>query len=125
MHIDLITIAVDEMDAMVRFYNAVFDARLTPVGPPNVPDFYMGRLGAIDLLFCPNSLFEIEAEHNRQQFRFVVDDLETTLSQVEGAGGQVLTDSFCNGLLKACGVVDPEGNRMEFVEYPEVESGAA
>jgi catechol 2,3-dioxygenase-like lactoylglutathione lyase family enzyme len=118
MRIDRITIAVENMDAMVQFYNAVFDTRLMAVGPQNIPEFYKGRLGEVDLLFCPNSVVEVVAEKNRQQFRFVVDDLEAILVKVGQAGGRTLDDSIRNGTLKVCGVEDPDNNTIEFVQYP-------
>ncbi|MCQ3932620.1 MAG: hypothetical protein DPW16_19395 [Chloroflexi bacterium] len=113
MHLHCITIAVNNMEAMVQFYNHVFAANLTQAGSPL---FYTGTLAGCKLFFCSNSIPQIKAEKNRQQFHFIVDDLETTLHQVRQNNGQVMDDATEEDGMKAIGIIDPDGNTIVLLE---------
>ncbi|MEZ4622927.1 MAG: hypothetical protein R2867_46550 [Caldilineaceae bacterium] len=63
------TIAVTDVAAMVRFYNAVFGTNLQAVEAFGMR-LYRGELAGYALTFCPNSLLAIKAEKNRQQLSF-------------------------------------------------------
>jgi predicted enzyme related to lactoylglutathione lyase len=117
MRIDRITIAVTHMDAMVRFYNAVFDAGLKPGAQMGGFQFYGGTLAEIELLFCPNEIAGVVAEQNREQFRIVVDDLEKVRQQAIEAGGSALDDVRITTTSKIAGLRDPDGNTIELIQY--------
>lgn len=112
------TIAVTNVDAMVRFYNAVFDADLQPIQAFGTV-LYSGELAGFVLTFCPNSLLQIEAEKNRQQLSFLVDDLTLTLRQIIAHGGSQLGEIAENKEGNTCGVLDPDGNSIELTERKE------
>ncbi len=117
MNIERITVAVTHMTAMVKFYNAVFTADLQPFGPEGSTRFHRGTLAGKKLVFCPNSIVEVEAHQNRQQFHFVVDDVEHTMHQALNNGGQEFNPIQQDGRAKSGAVADPDGNTMEFIEY--------
>jgi predicted enzyme related to lactoylglutathione lyase len=116
MEIDRITIAITQMDAMVAFYNAVFDAGLQPLEPMNGFQFYKGRLAGIELLFCPNEIAEVVAERNRHQLRFVVDDVDGMRLKASQSGGGVLDDQTLTTTRKSGSISDPEGNTIELIQ---------
>jgi catechol 2,3-dioxygenase-like lactoylglutathione lyase family enzyme len=111
MKLSSITIAVTQMDRMIAFYNAVFSANLAPQGP-----FYSGQLGEFGLLLCPNEFAGVEAKQNRQQFRFIVDDLDAVLKNGLGAGGEQI-DAVQEANNQRIGSLrDPDGNSIEFCQ---------
>ena len=112
MKVERITIAMTNSDAMIEFYNQVFEANLKPV--PESP-FFSGRLGEFDVLFCPNSIANVKAEQNRQQFRFIVQDAGGLLEKAKRAGGRGDIQPTEGAIVVS--LYDPDGNSMELVEY--------
>lgn len=106
-----ITIAITNMDSMVAFYNAVFNAQLTPQGP-----FYSGKLADFDLLMCPNQFAGVEAKQNRQQFKFMVDDVQAIIDSGVRAGGQQIDTVQEANNLRVGSLRDPDGNSIEFYQ---------
>lgn len=117
VYIDRITVAVNNMPAMVHFYNAVFGAGLMLADPHSEFDFHVGRLGQLELFFCPNSITQIEAEKNRQQLRIVVEDVRETIALAVAAGGQMLGEIHVTDEAIVGGVSDPDGNSIELIQY--------
>ncbi len=115
--IDRITVAVNDMAAMVAFYNAVFGCKLELVDPASEFPFHVGRLGDLELVFCPNSLTQIEATKNRQQLRLVVDDIQATILTGLKAGGTTLGDIQRTDDAVVGGLSDPDGNSIELIQY--------
>lgn len=111
MQIQRITLAVEDIDSMVEFYNAIFGCGLAPVNGSPVSK---GRFADIDLVVCPNSVAGVIADQNRHQFRLIVEDAEALATRIEVAGGSVVNRDILSG--KAIvGVADPEGNTYELV----------
>jgi predicted enzyme related to lactoylglutathione lyase len=110
MHIDRITLAVEDIDLMVGFYNEVFDCGLEPISRSPLAK---GTLAGIELVLCPNSIAEVVADQNRHQLRIGVDDAEALALRVEQAGGSVLNRSADGS--KIVGISDPEGNTYEII----------
>ena len=117
LKIDRITIAVIQMEEMVRFYNAVFDADLRPVNPHGEFPFHMGHLAGLELFFCPNTIPQIEADKNRQQLRFVVDDIEAVIHTAVMASGNKIGDIQHEENALVGGITDPDGNSIELIQY--------
>ncbi len=115
--VDRVTIAVNDVPAMVDFYNTVFGADLLPVEPGGEFTFYTGKLGQLELFFCPNLITQIVAEKNRQQLRFVVSDVEQTIAAGVRAGGKKLGDIQAADRAVAGGLSDPDGNSIELIQY--------
>ena len=111
MQIQRITLAVEDMDSMVEFYNAIFGCGLAPVNGSPVSK---GRFADIELVVCPNSVAGVIADQNRHQFRLVVDDAEALATRIEAAGGSVVNrDSLDKKAV--VGIADPEGNTYELL----------
>jgi predicted enzyme related to lactoylglutathione lyase len=111
MHIQRITLAVEDMDLMVEFYNSIFECGLAPVsGSP----LSKGRFADFELVVCPNSVARVVADQNRHQFRLIVEDAESLASRIEAAGGSVVNRDTLDGRA-IVGVADPEGNTYELV----------
>jgi predicted enzyme related to lactoylglutathione lyase len=111
MHIQRITLAVEDMDSMVEFYNAIFDCGLAPLsGSP----LSKGRFADVELVVCPNSVAGVVAERNRHQFRLVVEDAEALATRIGAAGGSVVNRDTFDGKA-VVGVADPEGNTYELL----------
>lgn len=107
--------AVTNMNAMVAFYNRVLDTHLEPVA--DTP-FYRGTLGGIELLMCPNEIAGVIAQQNRQQFRFMVNNLGERLEQVVNCGGQIMGSQLEQNGSRLIGVRDPDGNTFELLWLP-------
>jgi predicted enzyme related to lactoylglutathione lyase len=111
-----LTVAVVNMDKMVKFYNAVFNARLRATVHIGDEQFYAGKLCGMKLTFCPNTIAGIVAEQNRQQFRFQVDEIEVVVTKgLANHGSEVNPIEEYKGA-KVASLADPDGNTIEFVE---------
>ena len=111
-----ITIAPVAVGEMVAFYNGVFDTGLTPF-PAAGTTFYRGELAGLRLLFCPNELLQIEAEKNRQQLSFLVDDIEVIVKTAVFHSGSILQEISTTPAGKAAGITDPDGNSIELKQH--------
>lgn len=113
MKMSKITIAVNDMETMVAFYNSVFHCDLNPI--PETP-FYAGTLFGTQLLFCPNFIAEVKAEKNRIQFDVVVDNLDALVETVKQAGGSTYDDRSDTEHTLAWGIKDPDGNSFALIQ---------
>lgn len=95
---------------MVEFYNALFEARLTPLDAYGMT-LYRGKLADLDLLLCPNEIAQVEVQQNRKQLRIAAENIEEIADRVLKAGGQIV-----NQTEQSLGVSDPDGNTLEFVQ---------
>jgi len=111
-----LTVAASNMQEMVKFYNAVFNARLKATVHIGEEQFYAGRLCGMKLTFCPNTIAGVVAEQNRQQFRFQVADIEAVMAKgLANHGGEINPIEEYKGA-KVASLADPDGNTIEFVE---------
>jgi len=110
VHLTRITLAVDDVEVMVRFYNEVFDCGLVPI---NGSPLAKGTLGGVEFVICPNSLAQVIANQNRHQLRIGVDDPEALALRAERAGGSVVNRS--RETAKIVGIAGPEGNTYELI----------
>lgn len=111
-----LTIAAIQIEQMVEFYNAVFDARLQPTVHIGDEHFYGGKLNDLELTMCPNSIAGVVAEQNRQQFRFSVEDLEDVMRRGLANHGREINPIDEYKGAKVASLADPDGNTIEFVE---------
>jgi predicted enzyme related to lactoylglutathione lyase len=110
-----ITIAVVNVEAMVAFYNAVFDAQLEAFEGFGTT-LYGGQLAGLPFLLCPNEILGIEADKNRIQLSFAVDDLDEMLAVMDAYGGAQIQPISEQPGRRLCGIVDPDGNTIELEE---------
>ncbi|MBN3555776.1 VOC family protein [Fictibacillus nanhaiensis] len=113
--ISQITIAYNQEDEMVDFYNQLLNAELSPF---KVGDFrfYKGKIGEIGLLFCPNEMLGIKAEKNNIQFTVQVSNLEEILSKASQCGGKQIQGINREESRSSVGILDPDGNSIELLE---------
>ena len=112
-----LTIAANNMEKMIRFYNAVFSARLKPTVHIGADDFYGGTLCGMELTLCPNTIAGVNAEQNRQQFRFEVADIDAVMAAgLANHGSEINPVDEYKGA-KVASLADPDGNTIEFVEH--------
>ena len=110
-----ITISAVNVEAMVNFYNQVFDAGLEPFAAFGTT-LYRGQLAGLRLVFCPNDFLGIQAEKNRQQLTFSVPHVEATIKTAVDAGGRQVGEVSQSPDQKVGSIADPDGNTIELVE---------
>ncbi len=108
-----ITIAVSKMEAMVAFYHSVFQIEFSSLAAYG-DTLYRGIWEGRSLLFCPASIAKNTALQNRQQFEFLVKDLDQMLLLCEQNGGTPMGAIQIGENEKSVGVKDPDGNSMVF-----------
>lgn len=115
VHLDGLTIAVDNLEGMAHFYSRVLDAELYPraFGPAQL---YGGQMAGLDLQLCPKEVAGIHATQNLHQLRFVVPNLEEALVVAVAAGGTREGAVVQAGGQRRGAVRDPDGNSIELVQ---------
>src|SRR6266436_1241699 len=98
---------VGDIDQALTFYGKIFDFTLRGKRPGNA----FVELGDQFI-----NLMETSTPHEdrRRHFGLVVDDRSTVRARVEAAGGKLLPGPFLDFL-------DPWGNRVEIVEYANIQ----
>ncbi|MEM7734890.1 MAG: VOC family protein [Deinococcota bacterium] len=113
--IQRVTLAATKVEAIVAFYNAVLDTNLSELD--GMPGFYQGNLGQLTLLVCPNTIAEVVAEQNRQQFLFEVTDIEYVVDAATQHGGKLMDEGITQDEHAArASVYDPDGNSLELIQ---------
>jgi catechol-2,3-dioxygenase len=105
--INHVALEVGNIDEALAFYGKIFDFTLRAKRPGNA----FIELGDqfINLMETSNS-----QEDRRRHFGLVVDDRSTVRARVEAAGARLLPGQFLDFL-------DPWGNRVEVVEYGNIQ----
>ena len=105
--INHVALEVGDIDEALVFYGKIFDFTLRAKRPGNA----FIELGDqfINLMQCPG-----ENRDQRRHFGLVVDDRSRVRALVEAAGGELLPGPFLDFL-------DPWGNRVEVVEYRDIQ----
>jgi predicted enzyme related to lactoylglutathione lyase len=105
--INHVALEVGDIEQALEFYGKIFDFTLRGKRPGNA----FIELGDqfINLMETPTS-----HEDRRRHFGLVVDDRSSVRARVEAAGGRLLPGPFLDFL-------DPWGNRVEVIEYGNVQ----
>jgi predicted enzyme related to lactoylglutathione lyase len=105
--INHIALEVGDIDEALQFYGRIFDFGLRGRRPGNA---------FIELGDQFINLMEVKEPHEdrRRHFGLVVDDRSSVRARVEEAGGKLLPGPFLDFL-------DPWGNRVEIVEYRDIQ----
>lgn len=114
-----VAIAVSNEQAMLGFYNEVFQANLQPL-PTEAGNFYHGQIGPLALTFVPNSIAQVEATQNRHQLSFLVLDIKASIAAAQAAGGQQVGELNIGSEGTIGAVSDPDGNTIEFFESKSI-----
>lgn len=102
-----IALEVGNIDQALEFYGTIFDFTLRAKRPGNA----FIELGDQFINLMENST---PHEDQRRHFGLVVDDRSSVRARVEAAGGRLLPGPFLDFL-------DPWGNRVEVVEYDNIQ----
>lgn len=116
IQLENITLAADDIEEMVRFYDAVFHCNLMPYQPFGDVQGYKGTLAGIEFVLVPNRIAQVEARQNRQQLQFAVDDVEAIIDRAIASGGSPLDEAEVRRGRMSGAVFDPDGNSIVFVE---------
>ena len=108
-----LTIATNEINQMVDFYSVVFGCRFS-VECVSGYELYQAELAGVNILLCPNSLAKVEASQNRQQFEFVVEDLDNVRRKAMSTEGKIKEEIETIGKGKSLVILDPDGNTILF-----------
>jgi catechol 2,3-dioxygenase-like lactoylglutathione lyase family enzyme len=105
--INHIALEVGNIDEALEFYGKIFDFTLRGKRPGNA---------FIELGDQFINLMETQNRHEdqRRHFGLVVDDRSSVRARVEAAGGRLLPGPFLDFL-------DPWGNRVEVIEYANIQ----
>ena len=105
--INHIAIEVGDIDAALAFYRQIFDFTLRAQRPGNA---------FIELGDQFINMMEVKTPHEdaRRHFGLVVDDRSSVRARVEAAGGKLVPGPFLDFL-------DPWGNRVEVVDYDNIQ----
>jgi predicted enzyme related to lactoylglutathione lyase len=105
--INHIALEVGDIEQALEFYGQIFDFTLRGKRPGNA----FVELGDQFINFMQTTT---PHEDQRRHFGLVVDDRSTVRQRVEEAGGKLLPGPFLDFL-------DPWGNRVEVVEYSNIQ----
>jgi lactoylglutathione lyase len=105
--INHVAFEVGDIDAALAFYRQIFDFTLRARRPGNA---------FIELGDQFINMMETQTPHQdgRRHFGLVVDDRSSVRARVEAAGGKLLPGPFLDFL-------DPWGNRVEIVDYANIQ----
>jgi predicted enzyme related to lactoylglutathione lyase len=105
--INHVAIEVGDIDEALAFYGRIFDFTLRAKRPGNA---------FIELGDQFINMMQVSAPHEdaRRHFGLVVDDRSSVRARVEAAGAKLLPGPFLDFL-------DPWGNRVEVVEYSNIQ----
>ncbi|HEX9654472.1 MAG TPA: VOC family protein [bacterium] len=113
--IDKITIAVGNMEQMLKFYSQVFGVEFRPLAFAG-ETLQSVKIGNMELLFCSKSLAKVDADHNTIQLRFVVEDVQKAFAAGLANGGkQINAVQMSEGRLHGS-LRDPDNNSLEFIQ---------
>jgi predicted enzyme related to lactoylglutathione lyase len=115
IRIDKITIAVENVVPTTDFYSKTFDIDLQEIDCGNF-SMYVGMMADIQLLFCPKAIAGVTANESTIQLRFVVADIECTITSCIESGGEVIDELHIENKTKTVALRDPDGNSIEVVQ---------
>jgi lactoylglutathione lyase len=109
--INHVAIEVGDIDAGLDFYGRIFDFKLRGRGPRSA--FIDMGDQFINMTLIPEGKQRDDAVE-RRHIGFVVDDRSTVIERIKAAGGTMVEGPFLDFL-------DPWGNRIEVVEYQNIQ----
>ncbi len=116
--IEGMTMAITEMDSMLKFYSNIFNIHFTEKEMYG-SKLYSGTWGGLNLLFCPAEIAGNTAEQNRHQFDIVVPELPKLVQLVIQNGGTLMGEIVEDDQSLSVGVYDPDKNSILFKQLKE------
>lgn len=117
--INQITIAVSNMDEMIQFYSHVFHCEFLKKDIFGLT-LHSTTIGGISFQFCPNDIAQVDAQQNRQQFHFSVDNLESLMQDIISSHGKIKDEILETEAGKSLSAIDPDGNTIVFIEKKQI-----
>ncbi|MTI38850.1 VOC family protein [Fulvivirga lutimaris] len=111
--IEGMTIAITNMEAMLKFYTALFNIKFKELEMFNTK-LYSGQWGELKLLFCPADIARNTATQNRHQFDIVVSDISKTIDVAINNGGVKMGEVNEDDQTLSVGIYDPDQNSITF-----------
>lgn len=110
-----VTMAITDMEQMVKFYRETFGVELKGFEGFGGHMFYSGTFLGMQMLLCPNAIAGVEAKQNRHQFDIITGDFDGVLARAATSGGSVHDQGESGGVRYAT-LIDPDGNTMVIIE---------
>ncbi|MBS1912805.1 MAG: hypothetical protein JST22_12525 [Bacteroidetes bacterium] len=105
-----IDIAATNIEAMVRFYEAVFGTTFNSFDIGSDMKIYSGAVAGMKIVMAPNEIAGVVAEQSRYQFELVVDEFDSVMDRVKSSGGSIREIEGGNGSPRIATVLDPDNN---------------
>lgn len=105
------TIAVNEMDKMVKFYSQVLNLAFEEVEMYG-SQLFKTQIDSIEILFCPAQIAQNTAKQNRHQLELEVQNLTEVLVEVEKYHGSIMGEPAESEEYLQVGIKDPDNNSL-------------
>lgn len=106
-----ITLAVQNMSDMKRFYEKVFHVEFVEIEMYG-GILYEGDFAGLKLLLCPAEIAGNTAEQNRHQLEILVSDLKKTMLMLKENGGEITGSIFEVQGFNTVAAKDPDENTI-------------
>lgn len=111
-----IDIAATNIDAMVGFYEAVYQIKLNVFDLGQGMKLYSGEVAGMKIILAPNEIAGVVAQQSRYQFEIIAPDFDALLERAVAGGGAVREVEGGNGAPRVATVLDPDNNTTIFHE---------
>ncbi|MEM1137310.1 MAG: VOC family protein, partial [Bacteroidota bacterium] len=110
-----VTISVEHMEEMLLFYKQVFKCDFDKKHTFNTT-LYHSNFAGLNVIFCPNEVAKVDARQNRQQFEFIIPNLEDVIKATKTTGGKMKGEIVISDEKKSAVILDPDGNTIVFTQ---------
>lgn len=113
--IEGMTIAINNMSSMLKFYKNVFRIDFTAQSEFGT-QLYSGRWTNLTVLFCPAEVAQNTATQNKHQFEIVVQNLDDWILKCKNNGGETIGEITVQKKFRSIGIYDPDRNTIVLKE---------
>lgn len=113
--IEGMTIAVVDMENMLKFYSNVFNIQFSAKEMFG-SKLHFGKWDNLNLLLCPAEVAGNTAKQNRHQFDIVVTDIKKLVDLATENGGTIMGEIVEDENSLSVGIYDPDRNSITFKE---------
>jgi predicted enzyme related to lactoylglutathione lyase len=109
--IEGLTLAVNDMPRMLKFYESVFGISFSERTEFGVK-LYSGRWANLNVLFCPTEIAKNKATQNKHQFDILVKDLNSWMKKCTENEGVVFSEVVSSEGILSVSIYDPDKNTI-------------
>ncbi len=113
--VDQVSMATENTELMVVFYQNVFGARFTKL-PSDGHYIYTGTLFGLKFVLVPNDVANVRAERSRHELHIIVPNIEDVIRKALMTGATLVKGVKTDDNEKTATLIDPDGNSMVVVE---------